>query len=49
VGSGAVYRFGDCVTVPVSVPPTVIAPPADNPIVAPDTLPLTVSVLFDAA
>jgi hypothetical protein len=44
-----VYRFGDCVTVPVSVPPTVIAPPADSPTVAPDTLPLTVSVLFEAA
>ena len=43
------YRFGDCVTVPVRVPPTVIASPADNPTVAPDTLPLTVSVLFEAA
>jgi hypothetical protein len=44
-----VYRFGDCVTVPVRVPPTVIAPPADSPTVAADTLPLTVSVLFEAA
>jgi hypothetical protein len=44
-----VYRFGDCVTVPVRVPPTVIAPPADNPTVAPVTLPLTVSVLFEEA
>ena len=26
-----------------------IAPPADSPTVAPDTLPLTVSVLFEAA
>jgi hypothetical protein len=49
VGGGAVYRFGDCVTAPVRVPPTLIAPPADNPIVAPETLPLTVSVLFEAA
>ena len=31
------------------VPPTLIAPPADSATVAPDTLPLTVSVLFEAA
>jgi hypothetical protein len=37
------------VTVPVSVPLTVIAPPADRAIVDPETLPLTASVLFEAA